>query len=502
MTLCLSIYEPNLCPHRIVPTHDIAEEMLKKIVGCELLDQLPIVARRAQPCRRAAGALSALRNFRPPAFWRTSTFLGLIIILVTGSTSFASGVPAANDGLQSINIIEDISVKDIDKLNKYQASKVLKSSEFLAHVLKWEGGREIFMKLRGIAPSDAFIDLGKTNLDGVDLRETNLEGANLHWSKIHGANFDGAVMRGAYLFHCHCQRTSFRNAQLDRSAKGKQTVLGYSYLDGADSSDADLTGADLLQSSLVGAVFDRAEIGMIEAQRSKLPYASLVDVTSENGPVDMQSVVASHANWTRAKLPKANLRNIVLASTDLTGADLRGADLQSAEMRKAVLRDTNLEDANLHNAILFYADLRRTALRGADLTDAGLLNSRLSGVDLQGAILNLVNADFADFSRANLTDVSIERSKLIGANFSGANLSGSSLFAAQLARANLSGANLTGVDFSEANLSKADLRGAILHGAIFTGLRLDFAIFSENPRKAGAVVDEKDMTKIIIRHEE
>ena len=429
---------------------------------------------------------------------RIKLILGLVICLTPNSTCFAFGVTTANDVLQSINNMEDITLNDIDKLNKHQAAKVLRSRKSLAHVLKWEHGREIFMKLRGIAPADVLVDLGKTTLDGVDLRETNLEDANLHWSKIHRANFDGAVMRGAYLFHCHCQQSSFRNARLDRSAKGKQTVLGYSYLDGADFTGADLTGADLLQSSLVGAVLDGAEIGLVGAQRSKLPYASLVDVTSENGPVDMQSVVASHANWTGAKLPMANLRNVVFASTDLTGVDLTRANLQSAEMRNAILHDTILEGANMHNAILFYADLRKTLLRGADMTDAGLLNAKLAGVDLRGAILTLVNADFADFSHANLANVSLERAKLIGANFSGARLVGSTLFAARLVRANLSDADLTDADFAEANLTNADLRGAVLDGAIFTGARLDSAIFGEDPNEAGAVIDAKEMTKIII----
>jgi hypothetical protein len=77
---------------------------------------------------------------------------------------------------------------------------------------------------------------------------------------------------------------------------------------------------------------------------------------------------------------------------------------------------------------------------------------------------NKANLSWADLSRANLS----------GANLSGANLSGADLSWANLSGANLSDANLSGADLSRANLSGANLSGANLSWADLSGAKIKF----------------------------
>jgi len=120
----------------------------------------------------------------------------------------------------------------------------------------------------------------------------------------------------------------------------------------------------------------------------------------------------------------------------------------------------------------------KPSLCGDSLREIVLANkANLSGADLSGADLsraNLFEADLsgADLSRANLYGADLSGANLSGANLYGADLSGANLSGADLSRADLSGANLSGADLSGADLSRANLFGANLSGANLYGANL------------------------------
>ena len=96
----------------------------------------------------------------------------------------------------------------------------------------------------------------------------------------------------------------------------------------------------------------------------------------------------------------------------------------------------------------------------ANLSWADLSGANLSRADLSGADLS-----WANLSGADLSGVSLSMANLSGVNLSGADLSWADLSGANLSRANLSRANLSGVSLSMANLSGVNLSRADLSGA-------------------------------------
>lgn len=106
-------------------------------------------------------------------------------------------------------------------------------------------------------------------------------------------------------------------------------------------------------------------------------------------------------------------------------------------------------------------------LMGIDLTDADLSGADLSDVSLYESTLIGVN----------LTNTDLARTELIYANLTHANMSGTDLYRADLSYANLtyadlSYANLTHADLSYANLTDTDLYGANLRGTNLYGANL------------------------------
>ena len=158
--------------------------------------------------------------------------------------------------------------------------------------------------------------------------------------------------------------------------------LNAAYLSYARMPQVNLSGADIRDSDLMGAMLQRANLEGCSLNPSHLYHANLIQ-----------------ANLSRARLNGANLR----------GANLSGANLSNADLDLAILSDVNFTGANLEGA-----NLSRTNLTGANLTDA-----TLTGADLSRAALtrtSLVNATFkdTDFFEAVLHD-----SEVTGANFGG-----------------------------------------------------------------------------------
>jgi hypothetical protein len=145
----------------------------------------------------------------------------------------------------------------------------------------------------------------------------------------------------------------------------------------------DLNHADLREAELVRIVSFAAEF-----QEANLCGANLLETNLEGG------------DFVRAKLRGANLNGAYLEGADLSGADLREANLNDADLREA-----NLDGANLSRAHLNDANLGMAFLPGADL----------HGADLGGAILVL-----ADLSGANLTGCSVFGTSVWNVNLEGA----------------------------------------------------------------------------------
>ena len=88
-------------------------------------------------------------------------------------------------------------------------------------------------------------------------------------------------------------------------------------------------------------------------------------------------IIFDGADLSEAYLSGANLRRADLSEADLSGADLRRADLSEADLIGANLREADLSGADLSGADLIGANLREANLRGADLREANLREANL-----------------------------------------------------------------------------------------------------------------------------
>ncbi|WP_254508301.1 pentapeptide repeat-containing protein [Anatilimnocola floriformis] len=164
------------------------------------------------------------------------------------------------------------------------------------------------------------------------------------------------------------------------------------------------------------------------------------------------------ANFSGAKLAKAQFGAAIL-----DGADFSGADLTDAEFVTASLRGANLQESTLTRTQLQWCDLTRANLGGNDLSTTLLTSSDFKQANLAGCALASVNREYGTgyFERADLTGADLHGLSLVRANFRGA----------ILCSANLQDADLEETDFTGADLQEADLTNAKLHAAIFYSVR-------------------------------
>ena len=115
------------------------------------------------------------------------------------------------------------------------------------------------------------------------------------------------------------------------------------------------------------------------------------------------------ADLSEADLSGSNLSEAYLFGSNLSEADFRGSNLSGAYLFGSNLSGADLSGSKLSGAYLFGSNLSEANLREADLSDAELLGSDLIASDLSGA--NLIGSDLrgANFTGANLTGAKFEK---------------------------------------------------------------------------------------------
>ena len=202
----------------------------------------------------------------------------------------------------------------------------------------------------------------------------------------------------------------------------------------------------------------------IELLRSREDTAQPVDLSS----IQLQGADLSEANLSGLDLfgidlRGANLCRARLNDTKLMRADLSGANLFEAELRGAELAGANLKGANLNSTQLRCAGLGHANLESADLSNAQLQGATLTEANLERACLCLagmsdVRAREACFDHADLTRAKLFQADLEGSSFEGANMNAVCLRGANVSRlqgfqkATWIGVDLRDIDFTGAHL--------------------------------------------------
>ncbi len=342
----------------------------------------------------------------------TETSQRRVAVLALGSTKDPRAIPLLVDLLGQEN--QPSIVDGIQQSLVSIGPKVLPELRHLNQALKNEqdslsyGGsnqEQLLVSLRLRATQKAIAKVLKvysgsvkdSDLSGVDLGQRTSGQASFTLI-IENTDLSGIKFRGAIL-----NQASFKNSRF--YGPGKDNHFGT-----FDDLIADLSGANLIEANLTGAVF---------------------------GPVVMRR------------------------------ADLFRANLSQAQMANSILTK-----ANLSSAKLIETDLHRANLTEASFTGADLVTANLSGANLRRANLSKVKAEGARFESSNLSESNWQGAKLSGANFSRANLKKADLSLAQLTNTNFRNAQLQNANLRNTDLSLADLRGANLSGADLKGAKL------------------------------
>ena len=170
----------------------------------------------------------------------------------------------------------------------------------------------------------------------------------------------------------------------------------------------------------------------------------------------MSYVRAPQVNISGAELRNADLMGAVLRRANLSGCFLNPchlyhADLRESDLSNALFNGSNMRGADLRGANLTGADLDRVILSDADLSGANLTNANLQRSSLVGAKLKGTNLEGANFAGASLVRSDLSDALLISAD----------LFQTQIWGCDVNGANFTGAAFGYTVLQDCDLRATV-----------------------------------------
>lgn len=180
-----------------------------------------------------------------------------------------------------------------------------------------------------------------------------------------------------------------------KDRKLPNTQLSKARLSG-ELGNADLTGANLSEASVIGSLVISADTQLQGANFSRLQ-------SDGNNPLIAEGAELSQVDFTAANLYGAKFKDSNLQQAQLTGATLTGAELTASRFEGAEMTQTNLSYANLSQsgfagATLVAADISEANLTQADFNHSNLQQANLAGSDLAGADLS-----GADLSGANLS---------------------------------------------------------------------------------------------------
>lgn len=292
-------------------------------------------------------------------------------------------------------------------------------------------------------------DLAKAKLPGADLRGADLTNASLSMADLAGANLSGANLSGtvfdaADLFHADLSGANIDGARFDGAYLAEATL-------DIDGQKGVQTGAvpELLPAS-VSSTQGLEEKGITPEEAPQVPDSSpekAADAPQLKGRAEEMGAEVSAD--VEAAVP-AGPHNEALSVPDPVAETAPGTVSPSEPM--PATEATRIEE------------LLKQAKKSGFCIECDFSRAMLNGVSMKG-----LNLERADFSEAQLVQVSFKDADLRGTIFRGANLKG----------AMFKGADLYLADFTGADLSGADFRGALLGGEVLGDANVDGALFDQ-----------------------
>ncbi len=258
-------------------------------------------------------------------------------------------------------------------------------------------------------------------------------------------------------------------------ARGKHERMD---LTGLDLRGRDLREAGLFRADLQGAKLARAHVVSHLFISCHLQGADCSDLAVDGDRSAVDAIVAlwggkaawqafRQANPSLPLLHNACLRDLDARGFDLSRVDFTGSFLRGARLDGCNLRETRFYEASLVGASLKEADLSLSDLRCADLSESQAQGATLLATQVMGTKLN--GADWSGVSMTDITAIEVEAkrirldgAKLVRGGFIRCDLDGASLRDVQAEGLSLDFSRLVGADLSGALIPAASLASAVL----------------------------------------
>jgi uncharacterized protein YjbI with pentapeptide repeats len=226
-------------------------------------------------------------------------------------------------------------------------------------------------------------------------------------------------------------------------------------------------------------------------QRRYLDAASarnpIADLPTERPQLKIRDFSASaKGEWLRWGIAAGILIGLALILRQFVFTDPGESEINPAELarnqaltkqaafaesdRGKLIKEKQCVSCNLSNQ-----DFTKAELSGVSLNQSSLIGANFANANLSLAIFRDADLSQANFRKTNLSQAAFYGAKSIGTDFTGANLSKAKLVYAKLKGALLRNANLANADLKFAELQQVDLTGANLTHADLSNTDLSYA---------------------------
>lgn len=227
-------------------------------------------------------------------------------------------------------------------------------------------------------------DLSVQELANADLRDAQLNAADLIATNLNYANLTRANISNARLTYCSLNQAILNEANM------VEANFDYATLIKADCRDCKGYGATFMETLATDVNFFFAQLESTDFQNSILNLAIFQNANLRNSR--MQRISAVRANFRSADLTGTQFDHSWLDSSNFSNAIVLTADFRRASLVHTVFNEANLQEVNL----------RLVDAKFADFSKADMRNTRCMEGDFSQAIFTGARLDNANFTRAKL----------------------------------------------------------------------------------------------------